>query len=618
MVFMEEPQPYGSEVQRTQHNRSGDALPWFFLLGGFGLLAGYFLLARDLNFFVPSDFTYLGGPRDLVPITDDLRRSWLRYFSPLFLGSMYWKIFLVLPASLMLGMFFLIRLKPGSVESALERIKSIRPSVCLGIICIFSLLMILVLVNFVYNGTYIVDDENAYVMQAKILEAGKITAPPPPVKKNFHNWFILTEGVYTGKYTLGFPAVLAAGHIITGSYRFMPGLLAILTALIIYGAGKELYDRHTALLSALFLGISPLFLFNSSNLLSHSASLFFLSLFMFTYLKGVKKNSLFLALVAGLCIGWAFNIRQLTAIGFGAPFAFYLFYRLKNENNRAKSLLFLALCGLGFSVFLAITFWYNHKISGGIFTFPFNVYDPTERLGFGAMLDNNRYVHTPVKSVQNLLVSMGRYNLWFLGIPCSLVFMFGLLTAKRLKWGDKWCLAVIVTYFLAYTLYYSPGIADTGPVYYYELLAPFCLLSARGLILVKRRLEEKFPKSGAGSFLALSVFICFLVSTPGFYIERMLHISALTDVLGEPYQVVEKNVRKPAIVFIRSLPRAGWVFGFRNPDPFLEGPLLYCRDLGIEKNREVVRNFPDRRYYVLYYDMEEGRSMLREWESPLE
>jgi hypothetical protein len=81
----------------------------------------------------------------------------------------------------------------------------------------------------------------------------------------------------------------------------------------------------------------------------------------------------------------------------------------------------------------------------------------------------------------------------------------------------------------------------------------------------------------------------------------------MTDKLKEPYDLVERKVEKPALVFIRSLPRVGWVFGYRNTDPWLKAPLLFCKDLGPENNWQVVRSFPDRNFYILSFEGDKGR-----------
>ena len=594
---------------RNLDSRPGQGSSTTPLIAGLVLFLGYFIMARDLNFFIPAPFTYLGGPAELVPISGDLTRSWLRHFSPPFLASMFWKLFLLLPATLLISLHFSGQGEGGLTDTLPDRFLRIRRMPWL--LAAFSLVLILILTNVVFQRTYVTDDENAYVFQARILEAGRITAPAPPVEKSFDNTFIITSGRYTGKYTLGFPAVIALGHRISGSDRFLPVLLALLSIPLLAALGRWLYGAATALTATAFLALSPLFLFNASTLLSHGTTLFFLCLFAVLYFRGLDMRSwtgLPAGLCAGLAVGMAFNIRQLTAIGFGTPFAFYLLFALfKRPRNHAW---FAGGCIAGFAVMAGVTLWYNRLISGSPFVFPFNFYDPLERLGFGAMLDGLHYTHTPVRAVQNLLVSAARANLWFLGMPLSLGFLsaFFIFRGER-RTGDRWCLAILASYVLWWFLYYSPGVPDTGPVYYFELLPVLCLLSARGVLM----LHERFGRIQAGwgrRFVPVFVGVSIATGLVTFYPETALHISAMTEKLGEPYRVAAHEAQTPAVIFIRSLPRVGWVFGWKNTDPFLKGPVIYCRELGPPRNARVVNAFPGRHYYTMTFDVESGCTRL--------
>lgn len=608
---MQQNDKMGSTETSFHDDRPSVRSPYFYLFAGTALIFLYFIMARDLRFFVPRDFTYVEGPFDLVPITHDLSRSWLRHFSPSFAASLFWKLVLLFPASLFLVIFTIKRLSPKTVRDIHENIAKISPVLLITCFCLFAFAVIFLNIVFVFDGNYITDDENAYVMQAKIIEGGHIFAPEPPVEKSFGNWFIITNGVFTGKYTIGYPVLLAIGNIITGVYYAAPVLFSLLTIILVYFTGKKLFDRKTALLAAFFLAVSPFFLVNSATLLSHSTSLFFLALFAWLFFTGLEKKeplAIICGLAAGAAIGMAFNIRQLTAMGFGFPFALWLIWLLfRKKWNR---LLFIIPCGAGFAVFLIFTIWYNLKISGSPFTFPFNVYDPTERIGFGAMLTNLRYTHTPFRGFQNFIVSFFRYNQWFLGMPVSFIFLFPFFFKRRFSTGTRWCLAISGSFILAYMFYYSPGIPDTGPVYYFELLLPVTLLSARGVMILYEWLRRNESlRNGAllTAFIGISIILAWISFVP----ERMLHLNAMAEKIGEPYEVVGNGVDKPALVFIRTLPRVGWVFGYRNPDPYLEGPVIYARDLGPEKNLEVIDHFPGRNYYILYYDTEANRSRIR-------
>jgi|GEM_PF-522212 len=595
----------------------------FFLLSGFLFILGYFLMAPSLGFFIPQTFSTTGGPLNLVPISDDLYRSPIRHFPMWELASIFWKIFLLLPASVCLALYLSVRRLPllEKIKNA-DIFKSSKYLYLLSLLTLLSFIIIFLTTIFVLGKTPVTDDENAYLAQAKILLGGHFLAPPPPVEKNFTNTFIITSGgMLTGKYTLGHPALLAAGKMLVGTFYAIPIILDLLTIWLIYLIGKEIYDSKTGILAAFFLSISPFFLLNASTLLSHAPTLFFLALFTLTFLKGIKRRGAGWGLLTGLSIGAAFNIRQMSALGFALPFVFWLLWKFFSHKEGSSHIPFILSCVVGFSALAIFTLWYNRLVTGSPFTFPFNYYDPSERLGFGPMLQDLRYTHTPLKGIQNLLVSMGRFNLWFLGVPWSLLFILPVLLQKASLWADRACGFVILTFCVAYVFYYSPGVPDTGPIYYFEMLLPICLLTARGILLLMERtpLEGQqwtsenspfFAMPRLSSFAAYFLGVSLILSLITFLPEKVLFMSCLTEKLREPYELVEKSVEQPALVFIRSLPQAGWVYGYRITDPYLKGPLLYCRDLGAEKNGDVIRHFPKRHYYILSYNTDKGQSEL--------
>jgi len=595
------------------NNQNRHVVSIFNLIVGSLFIIGYFVIMRAAGFFVPKDFAYLGGPLSLIPITDDLFRSSIRHFLPWETASLYWKIFLLIPGATFLSLYFYSKLTSEKISHIL-RIISEKPCWILFIITIFALVGILIFVFFVFQKTYFTDDENAYITQAYVILGGHALAPPPPVEKSFMNTFIITKDMLTGKYTIGYPALLAAGKWLTGTFYAAPLLMALLTVWLFFLIGKETYGKEAGVLAAILLCASPLFLFNASTFLSHTSSLFFLSFFTWSFIKGMRQNSAFWGVISGLAIGMAFHIRQLSAVGFAFPFVIWLTVRLLKNKSEGSANKFIAFCVAGFIPCVFLTAWYNRLVSGSPLVFPFNHYDPTERLGFGAMLQDLRYTHTPLKGFQNLLVSAARLNLWFLGMPASFLLLLPVLFLPKTKEQarkDKFCWLVVASYCAAYILYYSPGVPDTGPIYYFELLLPLCFIAAESLLRIAAYARQENDIGYKYSRIALAFFtISLLLGFATFYPEKALHIASMTDKIKEPYDLVNKEAQQPAIVFIHSLPQAGWVYGYRNTDPYLKAPLLFCRDLGAEKNSEVIQKFPNRHYYLLAYDSQKARSEL--------
>ncbi len=580
--------------------------PLIYLIGGGLLLLIYFFLASELGFFVDSDVSYISLEIGRVP-WGVLDMSYMRYFPSRFASSVIWKLVLLFPGTCLLALFLTLKGTRIFLGSA-SRIRSLQIYFAVS-----ALLIIVIFANSVFKQTAVTDDERTYDLQARILLEGKLFTSPPPVPESFDTFFVITDGKYTGKYTIGHPLLLAAGMLLGSSY-LLPILLSASLILLVYGISKRLYgNREVSLLTAFLLLISPFFVFTSSTRLSHSTTAFFLGIFMLLFLETFSEDrkhgvSLLFSFLAGFCVGYAFNVRPLTAVGFSIPFVILLMAKLVKEKWNVLPQAFLMF--MGFFLVLLFTLWCNKQVTGSWTEFPFHHYNPTERMGFGHVLKNSKYMHTPARALVNLAVSGLKMNIFLFGVPISLLFIAPFLFLHNMQKGDKLCLGIIAAFCFSYLFYYSPGVSDTGPIYYYELVIPLVILSARGVFLIHGFLARRFPeiKHFVGNF----IFLSFLLTALTFYPERILHILNLTEKISEPYEAVEKNDIHNAVVFIRSVPLSGWVFGFKLNSPGFDDDVLYCRLLSGEKNLEVTRNFPERDYYIMWYDSEKGVTRLIE------
>jgi hypothetical protein len=73
----------------------------------------------------------------------------------------------------------------------------------------------------------------------------------------------------------------------------------------------------------------------------------------------------------------------------------------------------------------------------------------------------------------------------------------------------------------------------------------------------------------------------------------------MAQVARAPYDLVERARLDHAVVFVQSLgalelPPWSWAYYPRNPSPDLTDRVLYVRDLGEARNRELMRFMPER------------------------
>jgi hypothetical protein len=568
--------PRRKETDLNKIPPQSKTIAWGLLAAALFLVLLYFVIAWAQGYFQLDNFDYFN--------------AFLYNIPDIFIRSQFWKILLLLPATILISVF----LSRAGIRFRVP--KRLNNRVAVGLMLLTATVVLILSTELIFRETEVTDDENTYDFQARTLVLGRVVNPPPPVRQSFTNNFIINDGRHwVGKYTLGHPLVIAIG-IVLGNRYIVTIAISILTLLLLYLIGVELYGDKKISFLALGLGIvSPFFYCVSSSRLSHTTAAFFLTLFMYLFLrarraKGVQSGVIF-SLLSGLALGYAFNVRSLTALGFALPFGFLLIADI--YRRRTAVFLKAAMLTAGFTVMFVLTAWYNLIVTGHFLRFPFHYYNINENLGFGVQ------GHTIFLALRNLVINIARLNSVFLGFPLSLLFLF-LAIFSRKEFGDRLLFGILGGIAVLHLFYFSPGVADLGPVYYYEMLIPLLLLTSRGIVFAHRVVAGRFEKGGAlvPSFIVLSCFFAFITFVP----EQVLHITRLTQQIREPYEAVNAAKVHRAVVMIKSRPIKGWVFGYRNPSPGFDDDVLFCVYADQGSNLAVANHFADRKLYVLDYN----------------
>ncbi|HMK38388.1 MAG TPA: hypothetical protein VK569_03545 [Bacteroidota bacterium] len=555
------------------------------VFAGIILLECYACVALRHRFFLLPDFRYFSRGDLLM----------LFYLPESHLSSILWKLFLLLPATVLI-----------SIGVARSRFRMTLPGAARERLIVGSLLMLATVllyfsVRFLFRETEVTDDENVYDFQAQTLLSGRIANPGCPASKCFDNVFLInTESVREGKYTLGHPAVIALGMALGDRYIGIVALSA-LTVLLLHRICLELYaDRSLALLVACLMCVSPFFYLMSSSRLSHTTSAFFLSLFMYLFLRvrrsEVRTARVLLALCAGLALGYAFNVRQLTALGFAVPFCVAGIAGLRTAARGQREAMIVMVAG--FAACFALTLMMNHALTGDALLFPFNYYDKSEHLGFGIQS------HNFSGGVYNLSVNLLRLNAFLFGFPASLMFLLPVLMTRRDS-GDRLLLGIFGSIAAAYMFYYHPGVSDLGPVYCYEMIIPAILLCGRGIMILHRFAAAHLSRGER--FVPIFLVVSFLLAVVTFFPERAVHIARLTAQIRKPYELVDSLRLHNAVVIMQSVANKGFVYGYRNASPDFRDDVIYCKAADSSSNAALAHAFPDRNFYLMRYDIEDAR-----------
>jgi hypothetical protein len=424
-------------------------------------------------------------------------------------------------------------------------------------------------------------DEYAYVWQASAFAQGRITARSPRPQDAFRlNHIGDVDQRRFSKYSPGWPLLLAPG-VIAGVPGFVNPLLAALALAAIYRLGCSWLGRRAAILGTLVTLSTPFFLLNAGSYHSHPSCLFAITALALSLTWAEERGGAQPLLLAGGSLGLAVLIRPYTALLFALPllaaFAPQLFFVRRHRVN----LLWFALGGLPFALFLATV---NLAVTGAWWTLPWTYYDASETLGFGSV------GHTFLQGVKTTirLVAEGVLYTSFVGAILVILSWNRQFRRRRLVW------MLLVAPVIGYMFWWSHGGNRYGPRFYFEALLPFTLLAGAGL----ERLSS-WPRfrvvAATGLLVSLTVLGVLTAAA-----HRQIH--ARRDV----YRTVEDAGLTGAVVLLTTASADMVRIDLtRNPPDFENATVLYGLSRG-ELDREVKAAHPDRAVYLYRWSAEGG------------
>jgi len=465
----------------------------------------------------------------------------------------------------------------------------------------------------VLKDAVISDDENAYVFMAQLFAAGKILVPAPPesLRPFFENQFlIIRDGKMYGIYFPGHPAALAIGEWL-GGLHWVSTVAGTLTVPLAFGIARRLFGQRTALLALPMLLLSPYFVFSSATLLAHSTMAVLLMTFVYAALRAHESpGALRWWLLAGAALGWAALTRPFSAPAFAAPWLGWLALRLWTARSPR------ALMGAGASVLIMIgagllLLAYQQALSGSPFESGYQTYSRIRNWG---LVGKAVTAPPPLPSIHELGHTLARFNFWLFGWPVSLLFV-GFF--QRLAGGAR-LFASCAGVLLVYTGISAATISSAGPAHYAELAAPLVLLSASGFARLLELSRRPGAPAGAPAFTASFPLVATLCALVTFLPVYGGSLRASADLVNAPYELVTAEAQEPALVFVQSLPGTvlppfSWAYYRRNNRPDLSDRVLFVNFLDPERNKELMRAFPDRVPYVIAMD---GRRLVLRQVSP--
>jgi hypothetical protein len=489
-------------------------------------------------------------------------------------------------------------------------------------------------------------DEYSYIFQAKTFLAGRLYFPQHPLPDFFDQMHVLNDnGVFASRY---FPGVglwlapwLAAGHPYWGQY-----LAGGLVVVLVFWIGRELgivadlaRDESTSaaersvglaigVVAAVFCALSPAMLLFGNLLLSHHPTMLGLALFVLCYFRALRSESLFWPIVGGIALSFAMLCRPLTAFGFALPFGGHLMYLvLGGRLARSRARLTAALLPLVVGV--ALLAGYNAVLTGNPLRSPYGlytrIYSPNHSYGFHnvtrgekltgpKVLENyNRWAEelTAPRAFELLGRRIAASSLWSIG-PITLAWFAGVSLLLFARFPVQWRLlaAAVVGLHAVYFPFGFDGIF--GLSYVFESVPILCALAA-GVCVWLWRIWWTRGRVGRTVWIVL-----FIVAGYAMPVYRMFDpgpdgsLAQIRFARGFYANwdagIGNVAVESPALIFIKPDPTVLHLDLVAN-SPDLQDSILRVRDLGMDRNVELARYFPDR--HVWFYDATTQRMHYR-------
>ncbi len=484
------------------------------------------------------------------------------------------------------------------------------PRIPAGGLAIFAALASAFLAWTAFDRVPHVEDELAYLFQARTFASGELWSPAPPeaAQPALEYYLIdVTGGKWLGVPAQGWAVVLSFGVLIGAPWIINP----ILTGIAVWLAHdivRRTISRERADMVALLMATSPWVLAVGATLMNHALMLVAILLAWWCLLRageGSTRRAVLLAFIAGLALGWGFVTRPLDGLIVGGLTGLWLLRRLPGGIGQVLA------CGVGGILSGSAVFLFNYAITGdplltaqadylsrlwpdtqNAFGFGENVGPPAQ--SWGAL---DIWVgHSPAEAVLNLINAIASLNLELLGwtfgslVPIWVVFIW----RKKLTGFDRAMLVIFVALVGVLFFYWFTGTFYLGPRYWHTALLPILVLSAAGI----EAIADRLPEQHRGRLSSVVLLLCAFSVVSFTSWRGVSKYDGYGGYTGDVRRQVEAADLGNALVFVSTNGDIGSALYLN--DPFLPpNKPIFLEDLGPEQNAAIIAAFPGREVVYL-------------------
>jgi len=194
-------------------------------------------------------------------------------------------------------------------------------------LALFSFFMAALVSRTVFERLPHLEDEIAYLFQAKVFAGGQVAVPIMQPARGYWQPFVVDyapTGLRFSKYPPGWSAALALG-VAAGQGWIINALAAALAVALVYRLGTSVFSRDVGLIGAALVAFSPAALLLNGTLMAHSLALAYASAFMWGYWRMEQASTRGRlawgwGALCGLVLGLMIVTRPSPALALALPF----------------------------------------------------------------------------------------------------------------------------------------------------------------------------------------------------------------------------------------------------------------------------------------------------------
>jgi hypothetical protein len=447
-----------------------------------------------------------------------------------------------------------------------------------------ALLSVAYVSSYLKGGPRIID-ATTYFLQARAMSEGALAWPTLEPSASFRGRFLLQHDgpdgpTLGGIFPPGYPLVLAIGFWL-GAPMIVGPLIGAALVVATYRLARALAERTApelaepiARAAALLSVLCAALRYHTADTMSHGAAALGITTALVCSMR--RKGPDFrihgrsgLALLAGLCVGWVFSTRPVSAL----PIAIVTAWLLRRDRRR------LALAALGLLPGIGLLLASQRAVTGSWLRSTQRVYYAISdgppgcfRWGFGegtgCVFEHGDFVHARLEHGYGVVEALGttlrRLWLHLLDVanlePLALLVLVAAVSALRPRdaaaQGDagplRAALAVVGLQVLAYVPFYFDGNYPGGGARFFADVLP--IEHALVMIGVARLVRRRPPASGGEVRFTRAAFVVLSLAGVGFSVHASYEHGKLRDRDGgrpmfEPDVLARASVSK-GLVFV--------------------------------------------------------------------